>query len=63
LRTRTFSRRCGSWCFREVCLRLPAELGRVDLWLDDDQFFAQFRGTFDARIGRPSVPVETYLLC
>jgi hypothetical protein len=26
----------------EVCLRLPAELERVDAWLDDERFFASF---------------------
>ena len=40
---------------------LPVELGRVDALLDDPVFFAPFAGHFDARIGRPSIPVETYL--
>jgi IS5 family transposase len=44
-----------------VCLRLPAELERVDAWLDDERFFAPFVPFFDPRIGRPSVPMETYL--
>jgi transposase, IS5 family len=42
-------------------LVLPAELARVDALLDDPVFFAPFAGYFDARIGRPSIPVETYL--
>jgi len=42
-------------------LVLPAELGRVDVLLDDPVFFAPFARYFDARIGRPSIPVETYL--
>jgi transposase, IS5 family len=42
-------------------LVLPAELGRVDALLDDPVFFAPFAGHFDARIGRPSIPMETYL--
>jgi transposase, IS5 family len=42
-------------------LVLPAELGRVDVLLDDAVFFASFAAYFDARIGRPSVPMETYL--
>jgi IS5 family transposase len=42
-------------------LVLPAELARVDVLLDDPVFFAPFAAYFDARIGRPSVPVETYL--
>lgn len=42
-------------------LVLPVELGRVDALLDDPVFFAPFAGYFDARIGRPSIPMETYL--
>jgi transposase, IS5 family len=42
-------------------LVLPVELGRVDALLDDSVFFAPFAAHFDARIGRPSIPVETYL--
>ena len=42
-------------------LVLPAELGRVDALLDDPVFFAPFAAHFDTRIGRPSIPVETYL--
>jgi IS5 family transposase len=42
-------------------LVLPVELGRVDQLLDDPVFFAPFAVHFDARIGRPSIPMETYL--
>jgi len=42
-------------------LVLPVELGRVDALLDDPVFFAPFAVYFDARIGRPSIPMETYL--
>ena len=42
-------------------LVLPVELGRVDALLDDSVFFAPFAAYFDARIGRPSIPMETYL--
>lgn len=42
-------------------LVLPDELARVDALLDDPVFFAPFAPYFDDRIGRPSVPVETYL--
>ena len=45
----------------EICLRLPAELERVDAWLDDDRFFAPFVSHFSARISRPTIPMETYL--
>jgi len=41
-------------------LVLPVELGRVDALLDDPAFFAPFRVAFDARIGRPSIPMETW---
>jgi IS5 family transposase len=42
-------------------LVLPVELGRVDALLDDPVFFAPFAAYFDARIGRPSIPMATYL--
>ena len=42
-------------------LRLPEELARVDVLLDDSVFFAPFVSFFDPRIGRPSTPMETYL--
>jgi hypothetical protein len=40
---------------------LPADLGKVDVILDDDRFVAPFRSRLAARIGRPTVPIETYL--
>lgn len=42
-------------------LVLSVELSRVDALLDDPVFFAPFASYFDARIGRPSIPMETYL--
>jgi IS5 family transposase len=42
-------------------LVLPEELARVDALLDDPVFFAPFVAYFDPRIGRPSIPMETYL--
>ncbi|WP_422656526.1 ISNCY family transposase [Mycobacterium sp.] len=42
-------------------LVLPDGLARVDRLLDDPAFFAPLAPYFDARIGRPSVPMETYL--
>jgi IS5 family transposase len=42
-------------------LRLPEELGRVDVLLDDPAFFEPFAPFFDPRLGRPSTPMETYL--
>jgi len=42
-------------------LVLPVELGRVDALLDDPVFFAPFALYFDPSMGRPSIPMETYL--
>jgi hypothetical protein len=40
---------------------LPAELGKVDEILDEDRFLAPFRLRLTATVGRPTVPIETYL--
>jgi IS5 family transposase len=61
LRTRNVQPSLWESVLPEVCLRLPAELERVDPWLDDERFFAPFIPFFDPRIGRPSIPMETYL--
>src|SRR3954463_5187730 len=45
----------------EELRRLPDELARVDVLLNDPVFFAPFVPFFDPRIGRPSTPMETYL--
>ncbi len=45
----------------EVCLGLPVELEAVDRLLDDPVFFEPFRAHFHATLGRPSIPIETYL--
>src|SRR5215210_6372346 len=45
----------------EELRRLPEELARVDVLLNDPVFFAPFVPFFDPRIGRPSTPMETYL--
>jgi transposase, IS5 family len=45
----------------EEAKRLPAELVRVDAYLDDECFIAPWRAMFDRRLGRPSVPVDTLL--
>ena len=42
-------------------LWLPTELARVDALLDDEKFLGPFAAYFDARIGRPSIPMETDL--
>ena len=45
----------------EPCLGLPTELARVDALLDAPVFWEPFRAHFDPIIGRPSIPIETYL--
>jgi transposase, IS5 family len=42
-------------------LVMPAELVRVDGLLDDARFFAPYLEFFHATLGRPSIPIETYL--
>ena len=42
-------------------LALPEELARVDKLLDDPAFFEPFRPYFHPRVGRQSVPAETFL--
>lgn len=61
LRTRNVQPSLWESVLPEVCLRLPAELERVDAWLDDERFFAPFVPYFSSRMGRPSLPMETYL--
>ena len=45
----------------QCCLGLPGDLAAVDELLDDERFFEPFRPFFDPVIGRPSIPIETYL--
>src|SRR4051812_27587845 len=61
LRTRNVQPSLWESVLPEVCRRLPAELERVDAWLDDERFFAPFVPHFSVRMGRPSIPMETYL--
>lgn len=42
-------------------LELPPELSRVDAILAEDRFLAPFRRRLTARVGRPTIPIETYL--
>jgi IS5 family transposase len=37
------------------------ELAEVDRLLDDERFFAPFRERFHTRVGRPTIPIATYL--
>lgn len=43
------------------CLGLPGDLAEIDVLLDDERFFEPFRVFFDPVMGRPSIPIETYL--
>jgi IS5 family transposase len=61
LRTRNAQPSLWESVLPDVVLKLPAELEAVDRLLDDEAFFAPFREYFDPLIGRPSVPMETYL--
>jgi transposase, IS5 family len=45
----------------EPCRALPTELAGVDALLDDPRFWEPFRAHFDPILGRPSIPIETYL--
>lgn len=40
---------------------LSEELRAVDALLDDERFLAPFANRFNPRIGRPTIPMETYL--
>ena len=42
-------------------LGMPGELERVDRLLDDPRFVEPYRSFFHATLGRPSIPIETYL--
>ena len=41
--------------------QMSEELVKIDRLLDDERFFAPFRKRFYTRMGRPTVPVATYL--
>ncbi len=41
--------------------QMDEELAGVDKLLDDERFFAPFRERFYTRVGRPTIPVATYL--
>jgi IS5 family transposase len=45
----------------ECCLGLPGDLAEIDALVDDPRFLEPFRAFFDPAIGRPSIPMETYL--
>ena len=45
----------------ECLLGLPGDLAEIDALLDDPRFFEPFRACFDPVLGRPSIPMETYL--
>jgi transposase, IS5 family len=61
LRTVNAQRTLWESILPEACLGLPTELESVDRLLDDPLFFEPYRGLFHSSIGRPSIPIETYL--
>jgi transposase, IS5 family len=42
-------------------LTMSPDLERIDELLNDERFFEPYRAFFDASLGRPSIPIETYL--
>jgi IS5 family transposase len=60
---RTISPQLTLWesILPQCCLGLPGDLAEIDQLLDDERFFEPFRPFFDPVIGRPSIPIETYL--
>jgi IS5 family transposase len=60
---RTISPQLTLWdtILPECCLGLPGDLAQIDALLDDERFFEPFRPHFDPAVGRPSIPMETYL--
>ena len=61
LRTTSAQRSLWEAILPGEALGLPAELTGVDRLLDDPVFIQPFRAHFDPIIGRPSIPIETYL--
>ena len=45
----------------QCLMGLPGDLAEIDALLDDDRFFEPFRPFFDPAIGRPSIPMQTYV--
>lgn len=45
----------------QCLMGLPGDLAEIDSLLDDEVFFEPFRPFFDPAIGRPSIPMETYI--
>src|SRR5437667_5218583 len=45
----------------QCLMGLPGDLAGIDRLLDDPRLFEPFREFFDPVIGRPSIPMETYV--
>ena len=60
---RTYAEQVSLWeaVLPDEVRRLPMELERVDILLDDKVFFGPFVPFFHPAAGRPSTPMETYL--
>jgi len=61
LRERAFGESLWESVLPAELRELPPELRKVDAILDDDRFLAPFRCRLTARVGRPTIPIETYL--
>jgi transposase, IS5 family len=61
LRTTNTQRSLWEAILPSEALGLSAELTMVDRLLDDPVFIQPFRVHFDPILGRPSIPIETYL--
>jgi transposase, IS5 family len=60
---RTVSPQATLWesVIPQCLMGLPGDLAEIDALLDDERFFEPFRPFFDPLIGRPSIPMETYI--
>ena len=61
LREHGLGRACGRRCCRPSYASCGRSWERVDGVLDDDRFLAPFRSRLTATVGRPTIPIETYL--
>ena len=61
LRTTSSQRSLWEAILPAEAIGLSTELTMVDRLLDDPVFIQPFRVHFDPTIGRPSIPIDTYL--
>jgi IS5 family transposase len=61
LRERAFGESLWEAVLPDELRELPPELAKVDALLDEDRFLVPFRCRLTAAVGRPTIPIETYL--